>query len=106
MIESNLKTLIVQWTRLIIDPMQSIQHSLPNRKGNVSGDHQEEAVKSSPNASPHKYEVKKVHKDGAVRDTGAVNASALHRYGFNPIRAGGSPVTNEMVNKLRDQLGI
>ena len=97
--------MIDPWTRLIIDPMQSLQYSPPNRKGNASGD-QEEAVKSSPDATSHNYEVKKVHKDGAVLDTGSVSAGALNLYGFNPIRAGGSPVTNEIVNKLRDQLGI
>ena len=85
--------------------MQSLQYSPPNRRGNASGD-QEEAVKYSPDATSHNYEVKKVHKDGAVLDTGPASAGALHLYGFNPIRAGGSPVTDEMVNKLRDQLGI
>ena len=97
--------MIVPWTRLIIDPMRSLQYSPPNRKDNASGD-QEEAVKSSPDASSHNYEIKKVHRDGAVLDTGPASASALHLYGFNPIRAGGSPVTNEIVDKLRDQLGI
>ena len=97
--------MIVPLTRLIIDPMQSLQYSPPNRKGNASGD-DEEAVKSSHEASTRNYEVKKVHKDGAVLDTGPASAGALHLYGFNPIRAGGSPVTNEIVDKLRDQLGI
>ena len=30
----------------------------------------------------------------------------LALYGFHPIPAGGSPVTNELVNELREQLGI
>ena len=30
----------------------------------------------------------------------------LALYGFHPIRAGGSPVTNELVNQLREELGI
>ncbi len=30
----------------------------------------------------------------------------LERYGFKPIPAGGNPVTNEMVNELREELGI
>ena len=63
-------------------------------------------MESRSDASSHNYEVMKVDKDGAVLDIGPISASALHRYGFNPIQAGGSPVTNEMVNKLRDQLGI
>ena len=46
-------------------------------------------------AASHKYDVKKVHKK-----------PARYIYGFKPIPAGGAPVTNEIVNKLRDQLGI
>ena len=105
MIEGNPRALIVLVTGLIINPMPSLRYSPPNRKGNASGD-LEEAVKYPPDASSHNYEVKKVDKDDAVLDAGTISASALHLYGFNPIRAGGSPVTNEMVNKLRDQLGI
>lgn len=35
-----------------------------------------------------------------------VDEAARDLYGFNPIPAGGSPVTNELVNKLREELGI
>ncbi len=30
----------------------------------------------------------------------------LEEYGFKLIPSGGNPVTNEMVNELRDELGI
>ena len=56
----------------------------------------EEFVKHPPDkAASHKYDVKKVHKK-----------PARYIYGFKPIPAGGAPVTNEIVNKLRNQLGI
>ena len=57
-------------------------------------------------ASSHKYEVKRLHKDGAAPERQPVSANTLDLYGFNPIPAGGAPVTNEMVNNLREQLGI
>ena len=31
---------------------------------------------------------------------------ARERYGFRPIPAGGAVVTNELVNKIRDDLGV
>ena len=37
---------------------------------------------------------------------GQVEGDARGFYGFNPIPAGGAPVTNELVNKLRENLGI
>ena len=37
---------------------------------------------------------------------GQVEGDARGFYGFNPIPAGGAPVTNELVNKLREGLGI
>ena len=64
-------------------------------------------MEHSPNyAASHKYDVKRVHKDGAAPERQPVSANALGLYGFNPIPAGGAPVTNEMVNKLREQSGI
>ena len=36
----------------------------------------------------------------------AVEAVDLEQYGFKVIPAGGNVVTNEMVNKIRDDLGI
>ena len=44
------------------------------------------------------YEVKRVHMDGAT-----FNAVV---YGFDPIPAGGATVTNELVDELREELGI
>lgn len=35
-----------------------------------------------------------------------IKEEPLERYGFRPIPAGGNPVTNEMVNELREELGI
>lgn len=47
---------------------------------------------------------------GDARDAsgflGQVEGDARGFYGFNPIPAGGAPVTNELVNKLREDLGI
>ena len=47
---------------------------------------------------------------GDARDAsgflGQVEGDARGFYGFNPIPAGGAPVTNEQVNKLRENLGI
>ena len=47
---------------------------------------------------------------GDARDAsgflGQVEGDARGFYGFNPIPAGGAPVTNELVNKLRENLGI
>ena len=37
---------------------------------------------------------------------GHLNDAPPNLYGFNPIPAGGSAVTNELVNKLREELGI
>ena len=57
----------------------------------------------------HDYEVKRVHKvhtDGAISERQQVGSEVLDRYGFNPIPAGGAPVTNDLVNKLREELGI
>lgn len=58
-------------------------------------------------ASARKYEATGVRADGA---TGAVLAQAGepagNLYGFNPIPAGGATVTNELVNELREELGI
>ena len=62
---------------------------------------------STDKASAHKYEAAGAREDGA---TGAVLAQsgvpAGSLYGFNPIPAGGATVTNELVNELREELGI
>ena len=92
--------MIVPWTRLIIDPMQPLKYSPPDRKG-IAGDVQGESGKSLPEAPTRDYDM----YDAALEAV-TTGADALHLYGFNPIRAGGSPVTNEMVDKMRDQLGI
>ena len=82
-------------------------------------------MKYSPDdASSHEYEVEKVRMDGASRSTrpsirkthlddreasvalGEVEEAARDIYGFSPIPAGGIPVTNELVNELRQDLGI
>ena len=39
-------------------------------------------------------------------EVSAVQAVDLEQYGFKVIPAGGNVVTNEMVNKIRDDLGI
>ena len=39
-------------------------------------------------------------------DIWPVEGANLERYGFKPIPAGGNLVTNEMVNELREELGI
>ena len=39
-------------------------------------------------------------------DVRAVEAANLEQYGFNPIPAGGNPVTNDIVNKLREEMEI
>ena len=39
-------------------------------------------------------------------EVNAVEAVDLEQYGFKVIPAGGNVVTNEMVNKIRDDLGI
>ena len=60
-------------------------------------------------ASCHGYDVKRVHKvhmDGSAPEGQPVSAEVLDLYGFNPIPAGGAPVTNDLVNKLREELGI
>lgn len=60
-------------------------------------------------ASRHDYEVKRVHKvhtDGATPEHQPVGAEVLGLYGFSPIPAGGAPVTNDLVNKLREELGV
>ena len=37
----------------------------------------------------------------------AIEESSLEKYGFKPIiPAGGKPTTNELVNELREELGI
>ena len=82
-------------------------------------------MKYSPDdASSHDYEVEKVRMDGASRSTrpsirkthlddreasvalGEVEEAARDIYGFSPIPAAGIPVTNELVNELRQDLGI
>lgn len=60
-------------------------------------------------ASCHEYYVKraqKVHMDGSAPERQPTSAEVLDLYGFNPIPAGGAPVTNDLVNKLREELGI
>ena len=39
-------------------------------------------------------------------DIQPVEEANLERYGIKPIPAGGNPVTNEMVNQLREEMGI
>ena len=41
-----------------------------------------------------------------ARGGGTSAMRARERYGFRPIPAGGSVVTNEVVNKIRDDLGV
>ena len=41
-----------------------------------------------------------------ARDGGTSAMRARERYGFRPIPAGGAMVTNEVVNKIRDDLGV
>ena len=47
---------------------------------------------------------------GDARDVGGVlvqvGGAARGLHGFSPIPAGGTTVTNELVNKLREELGI
>ena len=47
---------------------------------------------------------------GDARDTGRLfgqtEDSTLGFYGFNPIAAGGKAVANELVNEMREELGI
>ena len=43
----------------------------------------------------------------ALRSRAARSATASGgRHGFRPIPAGGSPVSNELVNAMRDELGV
>ena len=59
--------------------------------------------------SRHEYDVKgvhNVHMDGSTPGRQPVSAEVLVLYGFNPIPAGGAPVTNDLVNKLREELEI
>ena len=39
-------------------------------------------------------------------EVSTVEAVDLERYGFKVIPAGGNVVTREMVNKIRDELGV
>ena len=41
-----------------------------------------------------------------ARSGGTSAMRARERYGFRPIPAGGAVVTNEVVNKIRDDLGV
>ena len=62
---------------------------------------------STDEVSSHQYEAKRIRADGeagaALAQTGE-RASGL--YGFIPIPTGGTTVTNELVNELREELGI
>ena len=43
----------------------------------------------------------------ALQNRAARSAKASSgRHGFRPIPAGGSPVSNELVNAMRDELGV
>ena len=55
-------------------------------------------------ASSRRYEARGVRADGAVLAQAGKPPNDL--YGFNPILAGGATVTNELVNELREELGI
>ena len=66
-------------------------------------------------ASSHEYEVKRVHMECLAPLPGCpIPVSMQSRppretkdlYGFRPIPAGGKPVTNELVNELREELGF
>ena len=59
-------------------------------------------------ASSHEYEMKHGCKKGAVEPCiSRFDAEAKRKlYGFRPIPAGGNPVTNELVNKLREEEGF
>ena len=41
-----------------------------------------------------------------ARSGGATVVRSRERYGFSPIPAGGAVVTNEVVNEIRDGLGV
>ena len=41
-----------------------------------------------------------------ARGGGATDGRPRERYGFRPIPAGGAVVTNEVVNEIRDDLGV
>lgn len=42
----------------------------------------------------------------AARCSGAAAGRSRERYGFRPIPAGGAVATNEVVNRIRDGLGV
>ena len=50
--------------------------------------------------------VKNAPSDRLSTPTSQPDKDAPHLYGFHPIPAGGNPVTNEMVDDLRRELGI
>ena len=64
-------------------------------------------------SSSHIREAKKTYIDGAnnasrvdAESEGQVEEAVRDLYGFRPIPAGAAPVTNELVNRLREELGI
>lgn len=62
-----------------------------------------------PHIDAPQLQIVKISLDDA-RDTASLLAepstAARSLYGLLPIPAGGSPVTNELVNQLRQELGI
>ena len=74
-----------------------------------------EPTDSNPRLEHHFiFEVAPQNDEGTVElhfrrlDVGLKEAEEPQRsfYGFRPIPAGGAPVTNELVNELREKLGI
>ena len=66
-------------------------------------------------ASSHEYEVKRVHMECFASLSGhpipvsmqsRTQGEPKNLYGFRPIPPGGKPVTNELVNELREGLGF
>ena len=66
-------------------------------------------------ASSHEYEVKRVHTECLAPLSGRLKSVSVRRspqgvtkdlYGFRPIPAGRNSVTNDLVNELREELGL
>ena len=80
-----------------------------------TGDGERPLRYSADDASSHEYEVKRIHMECLDSLSGRpIPVSMRSRprgvardlYGFRPIPAGGKPVTNELVNELREELGF
>ena len=84
-------------------------------KNKSKGDSERPLRYPADDASSHEYEVKRVHMACLAPLSGRPTpVSVLRRYlgetkdlyGFRPIPAGGKPVTNDLVNELREELGF